>query len=172
MSKTIKFGTVGSVVIAGVVTKRSARLPSFGSAHRNISCGFTARPAFDVGTKCVMNCGFVGLCKLKNLISKGDEVSEVRGQAGIAELQRKFMVMSSSASGQTRSSREVIPTGWPDVFSGAGISPTTVGLVGSVMLRIKMPGCTCGQASKPRFGSVLRGSPNPQRLEPSVRLPM
>src|SRR5215831_6170419 len=142
MSKTIKFGTVGSVVIAGVVTKRSARLPSFGSAHRNISCGFTARPAFDVGTKCEMNSGLVGLCRLKNLMSKGDAVSVVRGQACITELQRKFIVISSFAPGQTRSSREVIPMGWPDVFSGAGISPTTVGLVGSLMFSIKIPGCT------------------------------
>src|SRR5215467_6243781 len=172
MSKTIKFGTVGSVVIAGVVIKRSARLFTCGSAHRNISCGFTCKPAFDGGTKCEMNCGFVGFFKLKNLMSKGEVVSFVRGQACITELQRKFMVISNSALGQTRSSREVTPTGWPDVFSGAGISPTTVGLVGSLMLRIKMPGCTCGQASKPKFGSVLRGSPNPQRLEPSVRLPM
>src|SRR5215831_14823608 len=149
MSKTIKFGIVGSASIAGVVTNRSARLSSFGSAHRNISCGFTFRPACDVGTKCEMNCGFVGFFKLKNLMSKGEVVSVVRGQAWITELQRKFMVISNFALGQTRSSREVIPTGWPDVFSGAGISPTMVGLVGLLMLRIKMPGCTCGQASKP-----------------------
>jgi hypothetical protein len=41
------------------------------------------------------------------------------------------MVINNFVLGQTRSSREVIPTGWPDVFSGAGISPATVGLVGS-----------------------------------------
>src|SRR5260370_42227744 len=118
-----------------------------------------------------MNCGFVGFFKLKNLMSKGEVASVVRGQAWITELQRKFMVISNFALGQTRSSREEIPTGWLDVFSGAGISPTTVGLVGSLMSSIKMPGCTWGHASKPNFGSVRRGSPNPHRLEPSVRVP-
>src|SRR6516225_3766220 len=172
MSKTIKLGIVGSVSIAGVVIKRSARLSSFGSAHRNISCGFTCRPAFDVGTKCEMNWGFVGFFKLKNLMSKGEVISVVRGQAWITELQRKFMVISNFALGQTRSSREVIPTGRPDVFSGAGISPTTVGLAGFWILRINMPGWGCGQESKPKFGSFRRGSPKPQRFEPSVRLPM
>src|SRR6266568_1652137 len=103
-----------------------------------------------------MNCGFVGFFRLKNLMSKGDVVSVVRGHACMAELQRKFMVMSSFSLGQTRSSREVMPTGLPDVFSGAGISPTTVGLVGSLMLRIKIPGWTCGQESKPKLGSVRR----------------
>src|SRR6516164_8340942 len=119
-----------------------------------------------------MNWGFVGFFKLKNLMSNGDVTSLVRGQAWITELQRKFMVISNFPFGQTRSSREVIPTGWPNVFSGAGISPTTVGLDGFWMLRINMPGWGCGQESKPKLGSVRRGSPRPQRLEPSVRLPI
>src|SRR5215467_3683306 len=101
-----------------------------------------------------MNWGFVGFFKLKNFKSKGEVVSVVRGQAWIAELQRKFIVISNCALGQTRSSREVTPTGWPDVFSGAGISPTTVGLDGSWMLRISIPGWGCGQAFKPKLGSV------------------
>src|SRR6266852_5011700 len=140
MSTTIKFGMVGSVSRAGVEMKSSARPSSWGSTHRNISCGFTAKPAFEVGTKCEMNCGFVGSLRLKNLKSKGEVVSFVRGQAWITELHRKFIVISNCLLGQTRSSREVIPTGWPDAFRGAGISPTTVGLAGLLMLRIKIPG--------------------------------
>src|SRR5712692_11978534 len=111
MSTTIRFGMAGSVSRAGVERKSSARLSLFGSTQRNISCGFTCAPALEVGTKCEMNCGFTGSFKLKNLRSKGDVVSFVRGQACIPELQRKFMVMSSFLFGQTRSSREVMPTG-------------------------------------------------------------
>src|SRR5215470_169932 len=169
MSTTIRFGIDGLVDISGVERKSRPRSAFVGSTHRNISWGLTSRPACEVGTKCEMNCGCTGSCRLKNLRSKGEVVSFVLGQACNTELQRKFIVISSFLLGQTRSSREVIPTGWPEVFSGAGISPTTVGLVGSVMLRIKIPGCTCGHVSK--VEAVRRGSLNPQRLEPSVRLP-
>jgi hypothetical protein len=44
-------------------------------------------------------------------MSKGDVVSLVLGQACSSELQRKFMVISSFFPGQTRTSREVMPTG-------------------------------------------------------------
>src|SRR5215472_18004127 len=119
-----------------------------------------------------MNCGFVGFFKLKNLMSNGARVLLLPTHACMTELQRKFIVMRSLALGQTRSSRDVSLWGMPAAFSGAGISPTTVGLDGSWMLRINIPGWGCGQAFKPKFGSVRRGSPKPQRLEPSVRLPM
>src|SRR6516164_8406950 len=119
-----------------------------------------------------MNFGFVGFFKLKNFKSKGAAVLLLPTHACMTELQRKFIVMRSLALGQTRSSRDVSLWGMPAAFSGAGISPITVGLAGFWMFRINMPGWGCGQAFKPKLGSVRRGSPKPQRLEPSVRLPI
>src|SRR5712692_2847888 len=49
---------------------------------------------------------------------------------------------------------------------GGPISPTMVGFVGSLMSRIRTPGCGCGQ-----FAPGPRGSPTPHVFEPSVRLP-
>jgi hypothetical protein len=70
-----------------------------------------------------MNWGFVGFFKLKNFKSKGAAVSSLRTQAWITELQRKFIVISNCALGQTRSSREVSLLGSSAAFSGGGISP-------------------------------------------------
>src|SRR6267378_1409094 len=116
-----------------------------------------------------MNCGCTGSLREKNLMSKGEVVLLVGGQACSSELQRKFMVISSFFAGHTRTSREVMPTGCPAGLRGAGISPTTVGLAGFLMSTMRMPGCGCGQEFKPVV--IRRGSPTPQRLEPSVRLP-
>src|SRR5882762_6086677 len=168
MSTTKRFG-LASIKGFGVERNSKALLSSFGSTHRNISCGLTGAPVTrEVGTKCDMNRGLVGLLRSKNFRSKGEVVSLVRGQAWRVELQRKFTVISSFFFGQTRTSRDVIPTGCPAGFKGAGISPTTVGLAGLLMSTMRMTGCGCGQVSKP---FARRGSPTPQRLEPSVRLP-
>src|SRR5215831_404445 len=50
-------------------------------------------------------------------------------------------------------------TGFPAGLRGAGISPTAVGLAGSLMSTMRMPGWMCGHES----GSMApRGSPTPQ----------
>ena len=50
MSTIMRFGRAGFTEVDGVESQRSARSAFLGSIHRNISCGFTACPAFEVGT--------------------------------------------------------------------------------------------------------------------------
>jgi hypothetical protein len=50
MSTIIRFGIAGLVEMVGVDINSRARCGLFGSAHRYISCGLTARPAAEVGT--------------------------------------------------------------------------------------------------------------------------
>src|SRR5919201_4500469 len=118
-----------------------------------------------------MKAGCTGSVRSKNLMSNGKVVSLPGGQAWITELQRNASSIKRFLSGQIRSSRDVTPTGWPAAFgtaAEAGISPTTVGLLGSVASRIRIPGWTCGQLLT---SPEARGSPAQHRLEPAVRLP-
>jgi hypothetical protein len=64
----------------------------------------------------------------------------------MAELHRKVSSIRSFFWGQTRSSREVTPSGVPAAFGAAtltGISPTTAGSLGSVVSTIRIPGRGC-----------------------------
>src|SRR5215813_1935294 len=71
MSSTIRFGMAGLTSPLGVERNNSARLALAGSTHRNISCGFIAVPAADLGTNEDRKTGLVGSVRSKNFKSNG-----------------------------------------------------------------------------------------------------
>src|SRR5216683_1093674 len=162
ISVTIRFG-LASAKMFGVERNSKALLPLLGSSHKNISCGL------DGGTYVETSAGWTGSLRSKNLIRQSSVAGRV--QAWMILLQRKYITISSFCSGQTCSSREVCPANGLVVNSFPN-SFTTVGAAGFLMSRTSTPGWGCGQVFKPSGGgAVRRGSPIPQRLEPSVRLP-
>src|SRR6266852_6050889 len=156
MSVTIRLG-LASAKMFGVERNNKALFPLLGSAHRNISCGLAE------GMYVETSKGWTGSVRSKNLIRQSSVAGRV--QAWITPLQRKYMIISSFCWGQTRSSREVCPANVPVVNSSPN-SFTNVGAAGFEMSRTSTPGLGCGHEFKP---VVRRGSPIPQRLEPSVR---
>src|SRR5262245_59898688 len=100
MSTIIRFGTLGSIDEVGVDSHSSARSRLFGSTHRYISCGFTNRPAWDLGTYEPTKRGCAGSARSKNLMSNGKVVSFPGAQSWITELQRNVITSSSFFCGQ------------------------------------------------------------------------
>ena len=98
-------------------------------------------------------------------MSNGKVASVPGGQSWIAELHRKVITISSFFSGQTRSSRVVIPD---SAACGDPNSPTTVGAAGFTTSTMRMPGCVW------TFSEAWHGCTPPvceQGGEPSVRFP-
>src|SRR5216683_4825569 len=117
ISVTIRFG-LASAKMFGVERNSKALLSLLGSTHKNISCGL------DGGTYVETSAGWTGSLRSKNLIRQSSVAGRV--QAWMILLQRKYMIMSSFCSGQTRSSREVCPANglvvnsFPNSFTTVG----------------------------------------------------